>query len=97
MADGSVFDRNKIYKVAVNSYRGNGGGDLLTKGAGIPKKDLSKRIVFSTEKDLRYYLMKRIEEVKTLTPKPLNQWKLIPEEWTVPAAKRDYQLLFGEK
>lgn len=97
MANGEHFDLNKTYRVAVNSYRGNGGGDLLTKGAGIPKTELAKRIVYSTDKDLRYYLMKRIEEVKVLDPKPLNQWKFIPEEWTVPASKRDYDILFGEK
>lgn len=96
MADGTPFRMDKMYKVAVNSYRGNGGGDLLTKGAGIPKQDLAKRIVFATEKDLRYYLMKRIEEVKELDPRPLNQWKFIPEKWVEPAAKRDYRLLFGE-
>lgn len=95
MADGTPFQRDKIYKVAINSYRGNGGGDLLTKGAGIPKKELKSRIVTSTEKDLRYYLMKRIEEKKQLDPKPLNQWKFIPEEWTVPAAKRDYETVFN--
>lgn len=97
MANGEPFDLNKTYRVAVNSYRGNGGGDLLTKGAGIPKTELAKRVVYSTDKDLRYYLMKRIEEVKMLDPKPLNQWKFIPEEWTVPASKRDYDILFGEK
>lgn len=97
MADGTPFQRDKIYKVAINSYRGNGGGDLLTKGAGIPKKELKSRIVTSTEKDLRYYLMKRIEEKKQLDPKPLNQWKFIPEEWTVPAAKRDYEAVFKRK
>ena len=97
LANGQPFDTKKIYKVAVNSYRGNGGGDLLTKGAGIPKEELSKRIIFSTEKDLRYYLMKRIEEVKVLDPKPLYQWKFIPEKWTVPAAKRDYELIFGKQ
>lgn len=96
MANGEPFDLNKTYRVAVNSYRGNGGGDLLTKGAGIPKTELSKRVVYSTDKDLRYYLMKRIEEVKVLDPKPLNQWKFIPEEWTVPASKRDYDILFGK-
>lgn len=97
MANGEPFDMNKTYQVAVNSYRGNGGGDLLTKGAGIPKTELAKRIVYSTDKDLRFYLMKRIEEVKVLDPKPLNQWKFIPEDWTVPASKRDYDILFGEK
>ena len=95
MADGTPFNMDKIYKVAVNSYRGNGGGDLLTKGAGIPKEELKSRIITSTEKDLRYYLMKRIEEKKQLDPKPLNQWKFIPEEWTVPAAKRDYETVFN--
>lgn len=95
MADGTPFQMDKIYKVAINSYRGNGGGDLLTKGAGIPKEELKSRIITSTKKDLRYYLMKRIEEKKQLDPKPLNQWKFIPEEWTVPAAKRDCETVFN--
>ena len=96
LATGKPFDLQKKYKVAVNSYRGNGGGDLLTKGAGIPKDQLAKRILTSTDKDLRYYLMKRIEEVKVLEPKSLNQWKFIPEAWTVPAAQRDFKLLFSK-
>lgn len=40
MADGSPFDMDKVYKVALNSYRGNGGGELLTKGAGISQDEL---------------------------------------------------------
>ena len=97
MADGTPFDMDKMYKVALNSYRGNGGGDLLTAGAGIPKEELSKRIIFATDKDLRYYLMQYIEQEKVLQPHAMHQWKFIPKEWTVPAAKRDYQLLFGEE
>lgn len=53
---------DKMYKVALNSYRGNGGGELLTKGAGIPQDELKGRILFSTDKDLRYYLMQYIEK-----------------------------------
>lgn len=97
MADGTPFEMDKVYKVALNSYRGNGGGDLLTLGAGIPKEDLAKRIIFATDKDLRYYLMQYIEQEKVLDPHAMHQWKFIPEEWIVPAAKRDYQLLFGEE
>lgn len=96
MADGTPFDMNKIYKVALNSYRGNGGGELLTKGAGISQEDLKERIISSTDKDLRYYLMQYIERKQTIEPRALNQWKLIPEKWTVPASKRDYELLFGK-
>jgi 2',3'-cyclic-nucleotide 2'-phosphodiesterase / 3'-nucleotidase len=39
-SDGRLFDKNKIYKVAVNSFRGNGGGGLFTEGAGIEKNEL---------------------------------------------------------
>lgn len=93
-ADGTPFERNKMYTVAVNSYRGNGGGELLTKGAGIPKDKLKDRIINATDKDLRFYLIKYIEEKKQLTPQNLQQWKFIPEEWVQPAAERDYNVLF---
>lgn len=97
MADGTPFKMDKIYKVALNSYRGNGGGELLTNGSGIPQEELKNRIIYSTDKDLRFYLMKYIEKKGTLNPRALNQWKFVPEAWTVPAAKRDYEYLFGNK
>ena len=96
MADGTPFDMDKIYKVAVNSYRGNGGGSQLIDGAGIPSEQLKDRILQSTDVDLRYYLMKYIEEHRTISPRALGQWKLVPEQWAAPASKRDYKLLFGE-
>lgn len=97
MADGTPFEESRLYKVALNSYRGNGGGELLTKGAGIPQDNLAGRIIFSTHRDLRYYLMEYIENRGMINPIPLYQWKFIPEDWVVPAAKRDYKLLFGGK
>lgn len=96
MSDGRPFEMDKTYTVAVNSYRGNGGGELLTKGAGIPQEELKKRISSSTDKDLRYYLMRYIEQKKVIEPRALNQWKFVPEAWTIPASKRDFELLFGE-
>ena len=50
----------------------------------------------STDKDLRYYMMKYIEQQKILTPKALNQWKFIPEDIVGPAARRDRELLFND-
>lgn len=94
MADGTPFLMDKTYKVAINSYRGNGGGELLTRGAGIPQDQLPARIVFSTDKDLRFYLMEYIRKQGTLSPKALSQWRFIPDEWVKQAAKRDYDLLF---
>lgn len=97
MSNGQAFDKNKVYKVAVNSYRGNGGGELLTKGAGIPREELEKRIIWRSKKDQRYYLMQEIEKQGVLDPKPNNNWKFVPEAWTVPAAERDRVILFGKK
>ena len=96
LADGTPFDMDKMYAVALNSYRGNGGGELLTKGAGIPQDKLKERIIRSTDKDLRYYLMQYIERKKVIEPRALGQWKFVPEEWAAPASKRDYEFLFGK-
>ncbi|MCB8964109.1 MAG: 5'-nucleotidase C-terminal domain-containing protein [Bacteroidales bacterium] len=94
MADGSAFNEDKTYSVAINSYRGNGGGGHLTKGSGIAPEDLSARIKSSTEKDLRFYIMNYIEQKKTITPASLNSWKIIPEEWASQGIARDKKLLF---
>jgi 2',3'-cyclic-nucleotide 2'-phosphodiesterase/3'-nucleotidase len=97
MANGQPFDMNKTYTVAINSYQGSGGGGTLTEGAGISKKELSKRLVSSSKKDIRYLMMQWIEQQGTITPKTLNEWKIIPEKWVKPAARRDRELLFGKE
>ena len=96
MSNGQPFEENKTYKVVMSSYRGNGGGDLLIKGAGIPKEQLNSRIVYQSPLDLRHYLTQEIEKLGNVRPKKANNWKFVPEEWTIPAAQRDYKLLFGE-
>lgn len=93
--DGRVFEKNKMYKVAVNSYRGNGGGGHFTEGVGFSKEELRKRLISSTDRDLRFYILKYIEETKTITPSPLNNWKIIPEAWVKEARNTEYPLLFG--
>jgi 2',3'-cyclic-nucleotide 2'-phosphodiesterase/3'-nucleotidase len=93
--DGRPFEKNKLYKVAVNSYRGNGGGGHFTEGAGINKDELRKRLISSTDRDLRYYILKSFEAKKSISPEPLNNWKIIPEKWVKATYSRDYTLLFG--
>lgn len=95
MSNGKAFDMNKKYKAAINSYRGNGGGGHLTKGAGIPKDKLAERVITSTEKDLRFYLMKWIEKQKKVKPTLLNNWKVIPENWWEKGKEKDFKLLYG--
>lgn len=96
MSDGRPFEEDRWYNVAMNSYRGNGGGELLTKGAGIPRDLLKSRVVYESERDQRYYLMREIEKAGIIDPQPNANWRFVPEEWTVPAIKRDKELLFGK-
>lgn len=96
MSDGSEFSLTKTYRVAMNSYRGNGGGELLTLGAGIPHEELENRIEWQSELDQRHYLTREIERRGTISPRAAHNWRFVPEEWTVPAVERDRQLLFGK-
>lgn len=95
MSDGSIFDRSKFYTVALNSYRGNGGGGHLTSGAKIPNDEISSRIITSTEKDLRFYMMKWIEKKGKVDPKADGNWEIIPEDWAKKGKEKDYTLLFN--
>jgi 2',3'-cyclic-nucleotide 2'-phosphodiesterase/3'-nucleotidase len=95
MADGTPFDMQKQYKVAINSYRGTGGGGHLTQGAGIPKEELTKRMLSSTIKDLRYFLMKWIEQQQVVTPEALGNWNVIPVDWWEKAKATDYKFLYA--
>jgi 2',3'-cyclic-nucleotide 2'-phosphodiesterase/3'-nucleotidase len=95
-SNGAPFEENKTYMVAVNSYRGNGGGGHFTEGAGIRKDELQARLVKSTGRDLRYYILNYLEQKKNIYPFAINNWKLIPEKWVAKAIPADRELLFGK-
>jgi len=96
MANGDPFELNKTYKVAMTSYRGSGGGELLVKGAGIALEELDERIEAISPQDFRYYLIDYIGKNRVINPRVYNHWKFIPEQWTVKAIERDYRYLFGD-
>lgn len=93
MANGEPFFLNKTYKVALNSYRGNGGGGLLL-AAGLQSNEVKDRIIYRSENEMRYYIMRYIEQNGTDVFQSLNLWKFVPGEWTEAAAQRDAALLF---
>jgi 2',3'-cyclic-nucleotide 2'-phosphodiesterase/3'-nucleotidase len=93
-SDGRPFDPNAWYRVAMNSYRGNGGGELLTRGAGIPLDELPSRIMYESQMDQRHYLTEYIRQHQTIDPQPLGNWRFVPAAWTEPAIARDRKLLF---
>ena len=94
--DGRPFLETAWYRVVMNSYRGNGGGELLTRGAGIPLDSIPQRIEYMSDRDQRYYLTQIIERKGTVTAQPLNNWRFIPDAWARPAIERDRRLIYGE-
>lgn len=95
MSNGQPFSEDKWYNVVMNSYRGNGGGELLTKGAGIPHDSLPGRLVFKSQMSQRQYLTEYIERAGIIDPKPNDNWRFVPDSWTQQAIVRDKELLFG--
>lgn len=94
MSNGKPFSEDEWYNVAMSSYRANGGGELITRGAGIPKDSIDSRIIYRSELDQRHYIMEEIKKQGTINPKANNNWKFVPEAWTKPALERDYKLIF---
>ena len=72
----------------------DGGGCLLTKGAGIPSSELPARIIGISPKGLRDYLIEYLKREKAVTPSIVSNWRFIPEEWTFAALRRDRDIIF---
>ena len=97
LSNGNLFDFDKTYTVAINSYQGSGGGGLLTRGAGISTDELSERIITSTDHDIRYNLIQWIKEKEVINPYIIGNMKMKPSGWWEKAKAKDYEILFGKK
>ncbi len=80
MADGSAFDPEKTYTVVMNSYRANGGGGHLTKGAGLIKEEIKQRLLQCSDRDFRMILTEYLQKHGRFKPQTLNAWALLPEK-----------------
>ena len=76
MADGTPFDPEKTYTVAVTSYRAMGGDGLLGNGAAL---DISNPDAYVVAKygDLGELLYDYLGNLGTLSPKVNDNWKFI--------------------
>lgn len=92
LANGTPFDPNKLYRVALNSYRGNGGGGHLGQGAGIGEEELARRLEKVFDHDLRYLMMKTIEENGRLNAQPLNNWQFVPVDVVKQAINKEAEI-----
>ena len=93
MSNGESFDLKKTYKVAISSYRANGGGDLLEKGAGLDSNERTQRVIerMSDIRELVYQYFKKHPQVELET---INSWKFVPENKAKQLIQTDFKLLF---
>ncbi len=99
LADGSAFDPDGWYNVAMTSYRANGGGNSLIEGAGIPKDETDGRIV-ARYPEIREMVYQFIKKHGTVDPaligdrSVIGEWHFVPEKVVAPKMAADLDLLF---
>lgn len=101
LADGSAFNLDEQYSVALTSYRASGGGDILKKGAGIDVANINDRVI-ETYPEIRELLYEFIQENGELRSdlmgdkSLLGDWYFAPKAIVTPLIANDMELLFGE-
>ena len=99
MADGSPYDLEATYNVAMTSYRASGGGSIMREGAGIDTDKIDERVV-AYYPELRNILYDYLVKYKTIDPEVIGdpavigQWKFVPEKMANAALDKDMKLLF---
>lgn len=101
LADGSAFDPDQTYNVAMTSYRASGGGGLMA-AAGIDTDKIGERVVeyYPEIRNILYdYLVehKEIDPAKTGDKSVIGEWKFVPEKKAEAALDRDMALLFPRR
>ncbi len=99
LADGSAFDPDAWYNVAMTSYRANGGGDIIIKGAGVPKEEIESRIVarYPEIREIIYLYFKEhgtVDAALVGDESVLGNWHFVPEKLVAPMLAADMKLIF---
>ena len=99
LADGSSFDPDAWYNVAMTSYRANGGGDIIIKGAGVPKEEIESRIVarYPEIREIIYLYFKEhgtVDAALVGDESVLGNWHFVPEKLVAPMLAADMKLIF---
>ena len=101
MADGSAFDLDKEYSVAITSYRSTGSGGLL-KAAGLTDaKSVEDRVVYRGPefRTILYKYFKKHGSVDPAVigdPKLVGTWRFVPD-FAPAAIKADVETLYGKQ
>ena len=100
MADGSAFDEDATYKVALTSYRASGGGGLLDR-AGVDSSNIDERVIgkYPEIRDLMYDYLTRhgsIDPQVINDASVIGHWEFVPAKVALPGIERDMELVYGD-
>ncbi len=100
IADGTPFDPEATYNVAMTSYRASGGGGTMGK-IGIDTDRIDERVVkkYPEIRDMIYDYLKEhgaIDPAEIGDPSVIGHWEFIPASIAGPGIARDKRLVFGE-
>ena len=94
MADGSAFDPQRRYDVVLSSYQAAGGGGFLRQGLGWDSKEIERRTIRTTTKDMRYFIRQYLINLNNGAMSPvLGDWSVVPAAWWTANRDRDANLL----
>lgn len=82
---GAPVTPSQKFTIAVNNYRGNGGGGYTMFS--------STKATWMSVDEIRNYMIDYIKEKKVISPEPDNNWKLLPDYLASPL-KGDIDTLF---
>ncbi len=93
LSNGDAFEINGKYRVAMTSYRANGGGELLIKGSNISKEQIINRVLYrgSDIRDLIYLKLKQDSIINVIN---YNNWSFVPKNITDKKIIKERALLF---
>ena len=99
LADGSAFDPEAWYRVAMTSYRASGGGEHLFAGAGLSKEESEARIVerHPEIRELIYQFFKQhgtVDAALIGDRAVIGEWHFVPEKVADPMIREDMGLIF---
>jgi 2',3'-cyclic-nucleotide 2'-phosphodiesterase/3'-nucleotidase len=102
LADGTAFNEDETYNVALTSYRANGGGGILSEGAGIDTSNIGERVVarYPEIREMLYEFFMRHGQVDSKLisdPDVVGSWSFVPSGIADRMLADDIRLLFGDK
>lgn len=101
LADGTAFDQETEYNVAMTSYRASGGGGLMRE-TGIDTDRIDERVVeyYPEIRNILYdYLVEHgdIDSAKIGDRTVIGEWRFVPEKLAEKAIDNDMLLLFPHR